>query len=112
MEELKANEELERMEALDQEYDYMKAQSVETEGAYMAAKKVVDEYTERMKIAKEALLQYHSQGFTFDLLEVAEHKRKGNVDMKELQRKYDLMDSDIDLLRKPEIVVRNIKVKK
>jgi len=112
MEKLIEQEEENRMNEMDMEYDQAKGDAVILEGAYLAAKKVVDEYKVRMDEAKENILQLAAKGMEFDMITVAEHKRKGNVDMKELQRKFDIMDSDVDSCRKEEIIVRSIKLKK
>ena len=112
MEKLIEENEEARFAEMDQEYDQAKGEAVELEGAYLAAKKVVDEYKVRMDEAKANILQLASKGMEFDLITVSEHKRKGNVDMKVLQRKFDIMDSDVDSCRKDEIIVRSIKIKK
>jgi len=112
MEKLIEESEEARFAEMDVSYDEAKGEAVELEAAYLAAKSVVDDYKKRMDDAKANILQLHSQGIEFELITVSEHKRKGNVDMKELQRKFDIMDSDVDSCRKEEIIVRSIKAKK
>ena len=112
MEELIERKEEEYFQEMDMEYERQRTEAVEAEATYLAAKNVLDEYKRVMDEAKEKIVSLAAKGHEFDLITVVHGKRKGAVDMKELQRKYDIMDSEIDELRKPDVEYDTIRLKK
>ena len=112
MEQLIENENEARMNEMDMEYDEAKRDAVEAESLYLACKNVMDTYKKQMDEAKAVIVGLAAKGMEFDLITVTQVERKGNVDMKVLQRKFDLMDGDIDACRKEKIVSTRITAKK
>ena len=96
---------------MDMEYEEAKVKAKTAEAEYMASKNVLDEYKKRMDAAKKIIVELSSKGMEFSLLKVTHVERKGNVDMKVLQRKFDLMDGDIDACRKDKIISTRITTK-
>ena len=112
METLIENEEMERMTEMDEQYDYERSQVDELEDAYLIAKQASDSVLKEMAEVKSQLEQYYSKGHEPRKLTRSEVSRKGAVDMKVLQRKFDIMDGDVDACRKEKVKVVSYKIKK
>ena len=112
MEQLIEREEEERMTAMDEDYDYQRDRAMEAESMYLSSKNVMDTYKKQMDEAKEVIVELAAKGMEFDLIKITHVERKGKVDMKVLQRKFDLMDGDVDACRKEKIISTRITVKK
>ena len=111
MEELIEEQEESYFTAKEEEYEYGKSQLLELEATYIAAKGKEKEAKASMDQAKHALEILYSQGYEPHRLTVSRTTRKGNVDMKELQRDLNLMDDDINKYRKKDIEYVTYKVK-
>lgn len=111
MEELIEREEEAYFTAKEDEYEYGKSQVDELESTYIAAKESEKEAKAIMDQAKHGLEVLYSQGHEPRKLTVTHATRKGNVDMKELQRKFNIMDDDINDCRKSDIEYVTYKVK-
>lgn len=112
MEELNEREEEQYFRDMDMMYEEQREEAMQVEAEYLAAKSEVDKYNKRLNELKEIIISLAAKGMEFEKLEVVHSKRKGNVNMKELQRKYDIMDSEIDKFRKPDIEYDSIRIKK
>ena len=112
METLIENEEMERMTELDEQYDYERSQVDELEDKYLIAKQGSDAVLADMAEAKAELEVYYAKGHEPRKLTRSEVSRKGAIDMKVLQRKFDIMDGDVDACRKDKVKVVSYKIKK
>ena len=112
MEKLLEMEEEKRFEEIDQSYKEALHDAMVAEQEYITAKQKMDKYKETMDAAKKTLIHLDSLGIEFDRVSISLVKKKGSVDMKELQRKYDIMDSDLDALRKPSTEYYTVRLKK
>ena len=111
MEQLIEETEKQRFEDMDTEYEAAKQEAEELESLYLSTKNVMETYKKVMDEAKAGILTLAAKGMEFDLIKVTHVERKGNVDMKVLQRKFDLMDGDIDACRKEKIISNRITLK-
>jgi len=97
---------------MDMQYEELRAEAIEAETEYLSAKNILDNFKNKVDEAKEKIKALEAKGIEFSLINIKHTERKGNVDMKELQRKFELIDSDIDSVRKEPIKVVTITVKK
>jgi len=99
-------------EETDAEYDFLVEEAKLWEERYDKQKNILETAKVEMDEAKKYLVSLDAKGIPLDRHTVRRMTRKGNVDMKKLQIKYDLMDSDIDACRKDPIDVVSLVVKK
>ena len=98
--------------AMDMMYEEKLEEAKISEARYLSAKLLADTAKEQMAKEKEKLIELDSQGVELTELMVKKSKRKGNVDMKFLQFKYDIDDETLDSMRKDDIEVVSIVRKK
>ncbi len=100
----------ERVLEMEAEYEFLTMEATKAEEEYLAARQIVDDAKDSIDLLRSEILSLAAKGIEFKRLTVTHTKRKGNVDMKKLQRKFNIMDSEIDECRKAKISFDTIKI--